>query len=73
MVEVRVESHAGYRGDETPRRFHVEGRTIEIVEILDRWKEPDALFFRVRSHEGRVYLLRRDEQASRWNVPEIVG
>src|SRR5436309_16132786 len=54
MAEVRVECHAGYRGDETPRRFHLEGKTIEVAAILDRWKEPGALFFRVRGFDGRA-------------------
>jgi hypothetical protein len=39
-AEVRVECYAGYRGDETPRRFHLEEKTIEIAAILGRWKEP---------------------------------
>jgi hypothetical protein len=73
MAEVRVECHAGYRGDETPRRFHIGGRTIEIAQVLSRWREPDALFFRVRSDEGRIYVLRKDEQAGRWDVPEVAG
>ena len=73
MAEVRVECHAGYRGDETPRRFHLEGKSIEVAAILGRWKEPGMLLFRVQSIEGRVYLLRRDEQAGRWDVPEVVG
>lgn len=71
MAEVRVGCHAGYRGDETPRRFHLGGRTIEIAEVVSRWKEPGALFFRIRSDEGRIYVLRKDEQAGRWDVPEV--
>ena len=73
MAEVRVECHAGYRGDETPRRFHLGGRTIEISEVLSRLKEPGALFFHIRSGEGRVYVLRKDEQAGRWDVPGVTG
>jgi hypothetical protein len=73
MAEVGVECHAGYRRDETPRRFHLEGKTTEVVAILGRWKEPGVLLFRVRSIDGRVYLLRRDEQAGLWDVPEVVG
>jgi len=42
-------------------------------EVLSRWKEPGALFFRIRSDEGRIYVLRKDEQAGRWDVPEAAG
>lgn len=73
MVEVRVECHAGYQGDETPRRFRLHGQTTEIAEVLGRWREPDALLFRVRSTEGRVYLLRRDERSGCWQLPEAAG
>jgi hypothetical protein len=73
MAEVGVECHAGYRGYETPRRFHLEGKTIEVEAILGRWKEPGALFFRVRGCDGRAYVLRRDEQAGGWEIPEVAG
>ena len=72
MVEVRVECYAGYRGDETPRRLHFEGREIEVSEVLSRWKEPGVLFFRVRTEEGRLYVLHKDESAGRWDIPEIL-
>ena len=73
MAEVRVECYAGYRGDETPRRLHLEGKTIEVAAILGRWKEPGALFFRVRGRDARAYVLRRDEQAGGWQIPEMAG
>ena len=68
-MAVRVECHAGYRREETPRRFHRKGRTIEITEILARWTEPDARLFRVRGNDGRFYVLRLDERMQRWEVP----
>jgi hypothetical protein len=61
MAEIRVECHAGYREGETPRRFYLGGRTIEIAQVISQWKEPGALFFRVRGFDGRAYVLRRDE------------
>jgi hypothetical protein len=73
MGEAHVECHAGYRGDETPRRFHLDGQTIEIVEVLRRWREPDALLFRVQSVAGRVYVLRRNERTGLWDVLEVAG
>jgi hypothetical protein len=73
MAKVRVECYAGYRGDETPRRLHLEGREIEVSEVVSRWKEPGALFFRVRTEEGRIYVLRKDESAGRWDIPEALS
>jgi hypothetical protein len=71
--EIAVECHAGYRGDETPRRFCLDGQTIEIAEVLRRWREPDAVLFRVQSVSGRVYVLRRDERTGVWTAPEVAA
>jgi hypothetical protein len=65
---VRVECYAGYRGDQEPRRFEASGTTIEVVEIVDRWREPGLRTFRVRGHDGAVYLLRHDEGTDRWET-----
>jgi hypothetical protein len=42
--ELSVECHAGYRGEETPVRFQLGDRAIEIDEVLDRWLAPDIGF-----------------------------
>ncbi|MGH7821590.1 MAG: hypothetical protein ACREQ9_17635 [Candidatus Binatia bacterium] len=70
-MDVRVECHAGYRGEETPRRFRLKERTIEITEILARWTEPAVRLFRVRADDGRIYILRHNEREQRWEIPEI--
>ena len=33
MLEIRVECYAGYRGEETPRRFWMGSREIPILEV----------------------------------------
>jgi hypothetical protein len=71
MSALRVECHAGYRGEESPRRFRFEGRTVEIADVLARWREPQAVFFRVRSVGGGVYVLRRQEPTGEWGMPEV--
>ena len=36
LIPVQVECYADARADETPRRFVLEGHTIEVGEVLDR-------------------------------------
>ncbi len=36
LTPIRVECYAGAKADETPRRFRLEERTLEITEVLDR-------------------------------------
>jgi hypothetical protein len=68
LFVVRVECHAGYRGEETPRRFWIAGREIFVAEVLDRWLSPDHRYFKLRGAGGDTYILRHDAEAGRWEL-----
>ena len=68
MMIVRVECYAGYRGEETPRRFHLGERTVEVAEVLDRWLAPDHRYFKVRGDDGARYILRHDPDSGDWEL-----
>jgi len=70
---IAVECHAGYKADETPRRFRFERTWIEVEEVVDRWQQverlpewPRADYFKVQASDGRLYLLKHDLDVSRW-------
>ena len=63
-----VECYAGHRGEETPRRFRIGERQIEIAEVEDRWLAPDHRYFKVKALDGDLYILRHDVVASVWEV-----
>ena len=65
---VEVECHAGYRGEETPRRFRLGDRQIEIAEIVDRWLGPDHRYFKVHDMQGDLYILRNDVLPQKWEL-----
>jgi hypothetical protein len=65
---VDVECHAGYRGAETPRRFRLGERQVEIAEVVDTWLAPDHRYFKVRDSQGDLYILRNDVAADRWEL-----
>ncbi|MGH9361910.1 MAG: hypothetical protein ACRD2T_08330 [Thermoanaerobaculia bacterium] len=65
---LNVECHAGYRGEETPRRFWLGEREIAVAEELDRWLSPDHRYFKVRGDDGEIYILRHDPEADRWEL-----
>ena len=67
-VSVRVECYAGYRGEETPRRFSFGERQVEVDEVVDRWLTPDHRYFKVRGDDGSVYVLRHDAVLGRWEM-----
>jgi hypothetical protein len=67
LLRVSVECYAGYRGDETPRRFRVGDHALEVTEVLDRWQAPDQRCFKVRTAD-RIYILRNDVTSGEWEA-----
>jgi len=67
-MQIDVQCYAGHRGEETPRRIELDGRDIEVVEVLDRWLAPDHRYFKLRGEDGATYILRHDEASGRWEL-----
>lgn len=65
---VRVECYAGYRAEETPRRFFIGRREIRVIEMIDRWLAPQHAYFKVRGDDSGIYILRYEQGADRWIV-----
>jgi len=65
---VKVACHAGHRGEETPRRLSFDGRTIELIEVLDCWLGADHRYFKMAADDGAIYILRHDTAQSLWEL-----
>ncbi|MHC4548591.1 MAG: hypothetical protein ACYTEZ_07420 [Planctomycetota bacterium] len=68
-MSLRVECYAGYRGEQEPRRLWLDEREVEVVEVLDRWLDPHHRYFKVLAADGRIYLLRHDEEVGWERIP----
>jgi len=68
LLTIRVECYAGYRDEETPRRFFMGDKTVEIEEVIDRWLAPEHRYFKVRGNDNDIYILRHDESAQKWEL-----
>lgn len=66
--EIRVECYAGYRSEETPARFYLGERLIEIEEVLDRWLDPAHRYFKVKGDDQGIYVLRHDTKTDAWQM-----
>jgi hypothetical protein len=71
----QVECHSGYKANEYPVAFIALGRRWEISEIVDRWYEggikpdsPVVNYFKVKTNEGSLFILRYDTHADVWSV-----
>ena len=66
--ELRVECYAGYRGEETPRRFCLGASWVEVETVIDRWLAPDHRYFKLEDTEGQQHILRHDSATQRWEL-----
>ena len=46
----------------------MDGRVIEVEDVLDRWLAPDHGYFKVRGDDGAFYILRHDSEAGHWEL-----
>jgi hypothetical protein len=67
-LRIRVECYAGHRGEETPRRFFLGMRAIEVTAVHDRWLDPEHRYFKVQGNDGYVYILRYDVDSDCWEL-----
>lgn len=62
-VECRTEPESG-----EPAAFGRGGALRPVAEVLDRWPGEGHRYFRVRTDDGAVQILRHDEDRDRWTL-----
>ena len=67
-MTLEVETYSGYKADERPVRFHLGDEWLAVVEVTDRWYDPDAVCFKVRAEDGNEYILRHREPEDTWTL-----
>jgi hypothetical protein len=69
---IEVSAWSGYRGEESPRAFNLNGKRIEVRKVLEQWVEEDAATrvrrrcFRVKGDDFRTHILRCLEVDEVW-------
>jgi hypothetical protein len=56
---MRIHVEARVLGDMTPTRFTLGRQTIEVTDVLDRWRGQNIDHFRVRGDDEHIYVLKR--------------
>ena len=64
-LPIHVDVYTGYRADERPRRFELDGVEYRIYAWEREWRTADARCFQVRAG-GKRYILNCDEQSGQW-------
>jgi hypothetical protein len=65
---IRVESYAGYKADERPKRMLLDGQMVDITAVEDTWYSPGSTYFRVLLCTGERYVLRRQQAQGLWTI-----
>ena len=73
--KIQVECYSGYKINERPIAFTYQGHRWEIQEIVDRWHEgdidptrPEVNYFKVKTTEGRIFILRYLPLFDSWSI-----
>jgi len=67
-MQIEVKCYSGFKADERPLRFVLNGREYDVREVEDRWYSPEATYFRVVASDRNRYVLRHDEAADAWSL-----
>ncbi len=71
-LKLEVVAYSGYRGEETPRSFHLHSKRIDVIEVLEVRMEEDSekrtrkRLFRIKGSDGSLHTLGYDEEAKEW-------
>ena len=67
-MKISVQGYSGFKRNERPIRFLLDGHEYDVKEILDQWYAPEATFFKVLASDGNHYILRYDSDADDWSL-----
>jgi len=67
-VTVEVESYSGFKADERPLRFRLGERWLAVEDVIDRWYDPDAVYFKVWAADDATYILRHVDGSEVWTL-----
>jgi len=67
-VKVKVESSPDPKGQESPSRFLLGSRIIEVEEVSDRWFGEQACYFRVLGSDENSYILKGPMEDGTWEL-----
>jgi hypothetical protein len=67
-IRLMVTCYSGARANERPISFLLGEKRYEVTDVIDRWYGPDYLYFKVRTDDGSIYILRCDEINDVWEL-----
>jgi hypothetical protein len=69
----RVRCYAGASYPERPVAFEVEGRWLDVIEVVWQARTPEGSVFRVQAADGHRHRLVWDQVTDRWTISQENG
>ena len=73
LIPIRVHSYSGYKAEERPISFVLEGKQCQVERILDSWKQEGInpgkgrrVYFKIKAEGGRAFTIFYDEKNEGW-------
>jgi len=67
-MKIKVESLADSKKQETPSRFLLSTRIIQIDAVMDRWYGEQACYYRVLGDDKNSYILKGPLEDGSWEL-----
>ena len=67
-IPIKVNSYAGFKGEERPVSFMIGDKTFQVTDLLDSWYGEGHDYFKVSADDNCVYILRYDRQLDEWEL-----
>jgi hypothetical protein len=58
----QVQCYSGYKVDEKPVSFMLDGQKLIVERIIEQWRGPEFEYFKVLADDGKGYLLRKENR-----------
>jgi hypothetical protein len=67
-MKIQVECYSGHKGDERPVRFYLGSRSVQVVEVVDRWYGENGSYFRILGDDENLYILKGPLEEGSWEL-----
>jgi len=70
-VKVDVVAYSGYKVNERPLHFTLNGRRRRVVKVVDRWRGVEHDYFKVLTDDALIFLLKWHRILDVWLAAKV--
>jgi hypothetical protein len=67
-MKIKVNGYSGFKLNERPCDFVLDGHEYQVKEIVDQWYGQDSAYFKVRASDENLYILRYHTYSDHWSL-----